>query len=107
MNNREATVPTETRVLELDGYAIRQTCELAMAHVRPVPGRDRRGGGRGAAPIVDDLADRVSDGDNLRCGTQLYIAHIATMTGPVLLPYMQTTRNYISLDPCVIPVALR
>jgi hypothetical protein len=29
------------------------------------------------------------------------------MTGPVLLPYMQTTRNYISLDPCVIPVALR
>jgi hypothetical protein len=31
------------------------------------------------------------------------------MTGPVLfrLACMQTTRNYISLDACVIPVALR
>ncbi len=93
MNDREATVPTETRMLKLGGYAIRQTRELAIAHVLPVPGCDRRGGGRGAAPIVDDLADRGSDGDNLRCGTQFYVGHIATMTGPVLfrLAYMQTT----------------
>lgn len=82
MNNGEATPPTETRMLKLGGYVIRETCELAMAHVPPVPGCDRRGRRRCAAPIVDDLANRGSDGDSLRCGTQLYIGHIATMTAP-------------------------
>jgi hypothetical protein len=86
MNDRETTVPTETRMLQLGSYAVRQPCELAIAHVLPVPAGDRRGGRRGAAPIVDDLADRVSDGDSLRCGTQLYIAHIAIMTGPGPVP---------------------
>ena len=69
-------------MLKLGGYVIRETRELAMAHVLPVPGCDRGGRGRSAAPIVDDLADRGSDGDNLGCGTQLYIGHIATMTAP-------------------------
>jgi hypothetical protein len=55
--------------------------------------------------MVDDLTDRGSDGDNLGCGTQYYLGHIATMTGAVLFRWasMQTAPNYISLDPCVIP----
>jgi len=106
MNDSEATVPTETRMLKLGGYAIRQTCELAIAQVLPVAGCDRRGRWRSAAPIVDDLADRGSEGYNRRCGTQIYVGHIATVTCPVLfrLAYMQTNANYISLDLCVIPV---
>src|SRR5690348_16966276 len=106
MNDREPAVPAEARVLKLGGYAVRQTRQLAIAQVLSVPGRDRRGSGGGAAPMVDDLADRGSEGDKLRCGTQFYVGHIATMTGPVLFrwAHMQTDANYISLDPCVIPV---
>jgi len=109
MNDREATVTTETCMLELGRDAIGQTRELAIAHVLPVPGRDRGGRGRNAAPMVDDLADRGSDGDSFRCGTECYVGHIATMTGPVLFgsACMQASRNYISLDPCVIPAGRR
>ncbi len=101
MDDREATVRAETRMLKLGGYAIRQKCELAIAHVLPVPGGDRRSGGRGAAPGVDNLADRGCDSDTLRCGTQSYVGHFATMTGPV--PSIAYVRhlNYIGLAPRV------